>query len=168
MPDADVAGQRARAAAFCALLLALAGLLVLGGTVTPDPSANRFPGEDEVVPTPDAYVGERATLSGTVVETDPTVIRVTGGDAAVDLTLRDADASPDPGDSVTAFGTLRGDRTFDVEGMFVREPWELRYMFAASFLGGLWVLARQWRFDRAELAFVPRARSDSADGDPDA
>lgn len=171
MPDADVAGRRARAAAFCALLLALAGLLVLGGTVTPDPSVNHFPGEDEVAPTPDSYVGERTTLSGTVVETDPTVIRVTGDDAAVDITLRGADATLGPGDSVTAFGTLRGDRTLDVDRMFVREPREFWYMYAVSFLGGLWVLARlarQWRFDRAEAAFVPRTRPGSADGDRDA
>lgn len=171
MPDADPAGRYGRAAVFCALLLALAGLLVLGGTVTPDPSVNHFPDEDDVAPNPDAYVGERVVLGGTVVETEPTVVRVRGDDAAVDFTLRDADASPDPGDSVTAFGTLRGDRTLAVDGMFVREPWEFWYMYAVSFLGGLWVLARlarQWRFDRAEVAFVPRDRSGSADGDTDA
>jgi len=171
MTDDRVAGRYGRAGAFCALLLALAGLLVLGGTVAPDPSANHFPDEDEVAPAPEAYAGERVTVGGTVVETDPAVVRVTGGGAAAEITLRNADESVDPGDSVTASGTLRDGRTLAVDGMFVREPWELRYMYVVSFLGGLWVLARlarQWRFDRSRAAFAPRPRSDAADGDRDA
>jgi starvation-inducible outer membrane lipoprotein len=47
-------------------------MLVWGGTVTPDPTINNYPDEDDIGPTPEAYVGQQVTLGGTVVATDPT------------------------------------------------------------------------------------------------
>ncbi|NHN46611.1 hypothetical protein G9464_03245 [Halostella sp. JP-L12] len=171
MPDADSSGRRRRVAAVAALLAALAGLLVWGGTVAPDPSVNDFPDEDEVGPAPGEYVGERVKLGGTVVGTDPVVVRVPYGDESMDVALQSLDRTVERGDSVTAFGTLRGERTLAVEGVVVSEPWEMQYMYVVSFLGGLWVfarIARQWRFDREQLAVVPRGERRGPDGDRDA
>jgi hypothetical protein len=144
------------------LILVLAGLLVWAGTLSPADARRDFPSEDEVGPNRDAYVGERVTLSGTVVGTDPPVVDVEYGTGeSFRATLADADQSVSAGDRVSAFGRLEPSSTLVVERVIVREPWELWYMYGVSFLGGLWVLVRtlrRWRFDAEQLAFVPRER----------
>lgn len=167
----DSSARRSRLAAIAVLLLALFGLFVWGGTVAPDPSMNAYPDEDEVGPAAGQYVGERVTLGGTVVETAPVVVRVPYADGSMNVTLQSVEQPVDRGDSVTAFGTLRDERTLAAERVVVRAPWEMRYMYVVSFLGGLLVLARiarQWRFDREELAMVPRTGARSAEGESDA
>ena len=142
------------------LTVVLAGLLVWAGTLSPADSPRGVPDEDEVGPDRDAHVGERVTLSGTVVGTDPLVADVEYGTGeSFRATLVDADRSVSEGDQVSAFGTLESPSTLVVERVIVREPWELWYMYGVSFLGGLWVLVRtlrRWRFDAERLAFVPR------------
>lgn len=164
-------GQRRRLATLCFLLVALAGLFIWGGTVTPDPAMNDYPGEDAVGPNPQTYVGEQVTLGGTVVNTDPVVVRVRYGiDESFVVTLQSVGKTVETGDSVSAFGTLRDDRTLVVDGLIVRQPWRYLYMYGVSFLGGLWVLGRiatQWRLDRTQWAVVPRSDR-AADGDHDA
>ena len=144
------------------LVLVLAGLLVWGGTLSPADAQRDFPSEDDVGPNRDAYVGERVTLSGTVVETNPVIITVEYGTGeSFRATLADADQSVSEGDQVSAFGTLESPSKLVAERVIVREPWELWYMYGVSFLGGLWVLVRtlrRWRFDAERLAFVPRER----------
>ena len=61
------------------LVLVLAGLLVWAGTLSPADAQRDFPSEDDVGPNRDAYVGERVTLSGTVVGTDPLVVDIEYG-----------------------------------------------------------------------------------------
>ena len=144
------------------LAVVLAGLLVWAGTLSPADSPRDFPGNDEVGPNRNAYVGERVTLSGTVIGTDPLVIDVEYGTGeSFQATVAGVDESVSEGDQVSTFGTLESPSTLAVERVIVREPWELWYMYAVSFLGGLWVLVRilrRWRFDAERLAFVPRER----------
>ena len=144
------------------LAVVLADLLVWAGTLSPADSPRGVPDEDEVGPNRDAYVGERVTLSGTVVGTDPLVVDIEYGTGeSFRATLADADQSVSEGDQVSAFGTLESPSTLVAERVVVREPWELWYMYGVSFLGGLWVLVRtlrRWRFDAEQLAFVPRER----------
>ena len=153
---------RVRLAAMALLTVVLAGLLVWAGTLSPADSPRGGPDEDEVGPDRDAYVGERVTLSGTVVGTDPLVVDVEYGTGeSFRATLAGADRSVSEDDRVSAFGTLESPSTLAVERVVVREPWELWYMYSVSFLGGLWVLVRilrRWRFDAERLAFVPRER----------
>ena len=101
-----------------------------------------------------------------MIETDPVGIE-TDDETSKRFTTVDADAAllrdTDPleeGDHVTAFGTLTDESTLEVERSLTREPWQVQYMYAVSFLGGLWVAGRfvqGWRFDRQRLEFVANA-----------
>jgi hypothetical protein len=157
-----------RAAAMTLLLVALGGMLVYGGTISPDAGERHYPGDEEVAPSPGAYVGERVTVSGTAVGTDPLRIEVVSDTGeTVTLAVRGTDAGATEGDHVSVFGTLQDDATVDAKRAIVREPWELRYMYVVSFLAGLWVLGRtlgHWRLDAGRLAFVPRDGSSSGEG----
>lgn len=148
-----------------ALLLALAVALVAHGSVDPDPAANTFPGSHEVVADPGAHVGERVAVSGTVVGTDPVVVRLEDGVGVHRVTVTGLpSADLEAGDHLSVFGTLTGPGTVVAERSVAREPWELDYMYAVSFLGGLlvlWRLIRGWQLDRERVALVPRAAQTS-------
>jgi predicted acyltransferase (DUF342 family) len=159
-----------RLAGIAILLVALCGLLVWGGTVTHEDAANDVPGNDAVGVAPDAYAGERVSLDGTVVATDPVVIEAEYGiSEAFTVTVRGVEGPVAVGDHLSAFGTLETggtsetDATLVADRTIVRAPWELWYMYVVSFLGGLWVLwrtLRDWRFDTDRLAFVLRTEGE--------
>ncbi|WP_247730637.1 hypothetical protein [Halovivax limisalsi] len=150
------------------LLIALGGLFVGSGMLSPGSAANSFPSEEQVGQQPTDYIGQQVFLKGDVVETDPIVIEVKHDAGSTTISVRGAtdalqpgSGSIDRGDEVSAFGTLTGPSTLVAERTLTREPWEAWYMYAVSFFGGLWVLGRfvtQFRFDRETLAFVPRDR----------
>jgi hypothetical protein len=147
------------------LLVGLGGLLVSAGTLSPNPTMNDYPGNDDVIENPDAFLGDKVVLGGTVVETDPVTVEVESETReTVYVTFGNVDRPLSVGDEILAFGTLQEDRTLDVERAIVRAPWEFYYMYAVSFLGGLCVLIRilrQWRFDFEQLAFVPQEDGDA-------
>jgi len=153
-------------------LVALVGLLVWAGTLSPADARRDVPDQDEVGPEPEAYVREQVTLTGTVVGTDPVVIDVEYGTGEVfTVTVRGADESVADGDVLTAFGRLDDASTLTADRVIVREPWEMWYMYGVSFVAGLWVLVgtlRRWRFDADRLAFVPRERPLAPGGSRDA
>jgi hypothetical protein len=140
-------------AALCTLLLAL---LVGYGTVTPDPSAGRFPGNDEIgAGTVDA--GDRVVVSGTVRDetSGGTVVDLDDGPRVV---VHDLDAAPAPGDPVWLYGTYH-DGTIRTRRAIVRAPWEITYLYAVSLLGGLVTFTRvawTWRLDTDGWHVVPR------------
>lgn len=160
----DVAG-RAAAVALC--ILALCALFVLGGGAWPA-SPHVEPSEEDLHRNYDAYVGETVEIGGSVVETDPVVVRVsydTGvyDEASFRLELR-GDLQAQVGDDVSVSGELRPDRAVavDADRALVRQPWELGYMYAISVLGVLLVAARfvdRWRIRPRRLQVVPRERS---------
>lgn len=147
------------------LLLLIVGFLVWGGTMTPDPSLNNFPGGNEVGPNPERYVGDRVTLDGSVVSTDPVVIEVTYDlDATRRVTLHQFDESVEPGQRVTAFGFLTDRSTLTVERGLVQSSWERYVMYGISALAGLWVLTRllrHWHLDVSTLTVRPRGDRDA-------
>ena len=156
-------GHRVRLLAVVVLLASLAVMFVWAGTLSPDPAMNNYPGNTEVGAQPEAYVDQQVEIGGTVVATDPAVIEVEHPDGTHDVTLEGLDESVAEGQQVSAFGTLTDASTLQVDKALVRWPWETWYMYAVSFLGGLWVLARllaHWRPDRARLAFRPRGERD--------
>lgn len=152
-----------------ALLLAVGVSFVAFGTLTPDPAHNAYPGTDQVVSHPDVYVGERVSLSGTVIATDPLVITADSGLENAKFTITNSDhATVSKGDQLTVFGTLTATNTIQAERTVVREPWELTYMYVVSFLGGLLVLARllrHWRPNLEQHLLVPRTESTAMDGE---
>lgn len=146
----------------------LIACLIWAGATTGDLTESEYSDKTDVTPEPTAYVGDQVALGGYVVDTDPVVI-ATRTSGYGQFTLVDANAqlrtTDDPlaqGDRVTAFGTLEDDSMLAVERTLTRDSSETRYMFAASALGGLWVVGRfirQWHVDRTVLAFAPQERS---------
>lgn len=152
-------------------------MFVWYGTATYDPRYNEYPDEDVVGPTPDAYVGERVTLSGEVVATAPVAMEIEHKTGTWLVTLEEAPTALvrgdriDVGDRLAVHGTLTAPDTLRPNRAYTREPWETTYMYAVSAVAVVWVFGRSvrgWRFDRERLAFVPRdgAEPDRSRGAP--
>lgn len=160
-----VGDTRVRLLVLGILAVAVIGLLGWAGTLTPNPDMNNFPGNDEIGPNPEVYLGDRVSIGGTVVATDPVVIEIEyGGDATRDITLVTVERSVDPGEDVSAFGTLTDPGTLAVERILVRSPWERYVMYGISAIAGLWVLGRlylHWHLDPATLTVDPRGDGDA-------
>ena len=173
--DPDSAGPSrpwARAVAIAVLLAVLGGLFVAAGTQTPNPRLHDYPGEDEVGPDPGAYVGQQVSLDGRVLGTAPLRIEVEYGTGETfTVAVTGVNRTVSSGDHLNAFGTLEAEGRLSADRVVVREPWELWYMYAVSFVGGLWVLfrtVRRWRVDADRLAVVPRDEPLRVGGDGDA
>lgn len=142
------------------LLCVLFGLLVVAGTLAPDPSMNRYPDHDDLGEDYDAYEGERVEVSGTVVAVDPVVVEHRyDTDGALTLTIENVDEPVEPGQELRVFGTARPGGTIDAEETVVVSRWETYYAWVVSFVAGLWVLTRflrDWRFDPSTSSFEPR------------
>ena len=167
MLTADRSDHRLRLLAIVLLLVALFGLMVWYGTLTPDTAMNHYPDTDDVATDPTTYVDQHVAISGTVVATDPVTIELEyypDGTTTITIdnptaALLNRDGPIEVGHRLSAFGQLTDPGTLDAERTIVRAPWEGWYMYAVSFLGGLWVLGRffqGWRFDRERFAFVAR------------
>jgi len=146
---------RWRVVTIVALLCLLAGLVVLSGAIEPDPAKGEYPGTDEIDEDPDAYVGDRVVVAGTVVETSPVTIE--NGDRTYVLDNVDSAVAVD--DELVVYGTLRAEDRIDAIETVGQEPWELQYMYLVSLLAGLWVLGRlvnRWTIDTADWSVVPR------------
>jgi hypothetical protein len=147
-----------------ALLLALVvilgwALMAFGPVEHAQGNAIRFQDTTGVVPDTGASTGREVVVSGPVIQTDPVIVGVsTSGIDRVTLTgMNDWEISV--GDRMYAFGTLTGPESVKVSRANIDDPWEIRYVFAASIVGGLIVygrLFRDWRFNMEDLCFVPR------------
>lgn len=152
-------GDLVRFALIAVLLVVLAGLFVWAGTIEPDPADNNFPGNDEVFADPDEYVGQQVSVGGTVVNTNPLTVETTVEGERVTFIVENANLDVSTGDQLSAFGTLQSDHTVTATNVVHREPWEAHYMYAVSFLAGLWVLARllnRWTVDTDHWTVIPR------------
>lgn len=166
MSAREPAGQLGRLLVVALLVVVLASLFVWAGTLSPDPSVNHYPEEEDVMPNPTSHVGERVAIGGYVVGTDPLLIE-TGYSGPSRFTLEGAANAEGNADSlsmddrVTVFGTLADESTIETERLVTQKPWKNIYMLVVSAVGGLWVVGRflwGWRFDPATLAFVPRGK----------
>lgn len=164
MARVETLTPRARLLLVAGLLVTLAGLFVLAGTIEPDPRDNSYPNTDEIAENPNSLLGERVVVGGTVTAHDPVQIRFTGGvDRELTVTVTNVDDPPPVGHELQAFGTLTDPTTVEAETALARAPWETWYMYVVSFVGGLWVLGRlvaHWRPDSAALSVVPRRDRD--------
>lgn len=149
-------------AVLCGVLLAL---LVAAGTVTPASGIHAHPTAEDLDRDYAAYQGERVTVAGTVVQTDPIVVEADyGADRPLVLSVLNVEESVEVGQELRVFGTARPDRTITAHETVVVSPWETYYAWAASFVAGVWVLARflrGWRFDRSTLGFTVREDRDA-------
>lgn len=149
------------------LVLALGGTFVGFGMLTPNPQDGRYPGAADVAHDTDVYVGETVVVSGTVLQTDPLIIRDeytavrNGGFVSgfLRITVTDVPRTPDHGDTVQVYGTLSASRTVHATNVVDVPARNYLYMYGASVVAGLWVLGRLlkcWRLDWRHLRVVPR------------
>ena len=142
----------------------LVGLLVLHVTLVPNAADGRYPGPEAIATDGDAIAGDTVTVWGTVVATDPVVIKSGSRGEAIRFTLTGepvGDASVGAGAGV--HGKLQSTDTIAVERALFQEPWELQYLYGISFIAGLWVLGRflrDWHLDGSTLSFQPRSQDD--------
>ncbi|WP_331233953.1 hypothetical protein [Natronorarus salvus] len=150
---------RSRALALVCVFALLVGLFVLSGTADPDPENHAYPDGDDLAADYDAYVGDRADVSGPVVSTDPVTIETGPPGETITLEVEGVEEPVEEGQRLRAFGVVEPGGAFDAEETLVRDPWEITYMYVVSLLAGLWVLSRLlrgWRIDRAVLGLEPR------------
>lgn len=145
------------------------GLLVWYGSLGPAPEAGAYPDAGDLATDYEAYVGERVSLRGTVVGTDPVVVE-TAGATGLTLTVRALSGTAAVGETLRVFAVVEPDGTLRaIDGVLVARP-SLRYTYVVSFVAGLWALARlvrHWRVDGAQRALVPRAETaGSTDEEP--
>lgn len=143
----------------------LLALLVAAGTLAPAPELHAYPAAEDLDGAYPAHQGERVTVAGTVVHTDPIVIEADyGADRPLVLSILHVEEPVEVGQELRVFGTARPDRTIAAHETVVVSPWETYYAWAASFVAGVWVLARflrGWRLDRSTLSFAPREGRDA-------
>lgn len=166
-----VSTTKRRFGALTALLLGLAILFVWAGAVGPDPADNNYPGTTELQDDTEAYIDQRVSVSGTVVETDPLTIEddpIPGERLTVVLEGPDVGTDVRVGDELRVYGLLQrpeqtGTETasyrVDVRKSIRVQPWEKQYMYLVSFLGGLLVLGRlvnYWTVETTTWSIVPR------------
>lgn len=146
------------------LLAVLFGLCVLYGALEPDPSVGAYPDGSELGTDYDRYVGERVSVGGEIVDTDPVVIEVEYGvDEVIRLRVVELDNSVGvaEGDYLRVYGVVEPDRTVRALNVFVVPQTGRWYTWSVSFLAGLWVLGRlvrHWQFDREAWVLCRRDR----------
>lgn len=143
------------------LLGCLFGLLVWFGSLAPAPAVGAYPDDTNLGTNYDAWVGEKASLTGEVVETDPlTIVAEYSAGERIRLRVTGTDLQPAPGDRLTVFGVVKPDRTLHVQTAYIVPSSGYTYMYTVSFIAGLWVLGRlvrTWRIDRQTWSLEPRS-----------
>lgn len=161
-----VESRYGRIALLALLLLVLFGGLVWHGTLEPNPQDGRYPSASDSADRPNDYVDQQVAVSGVVVETNPLVTETkydvfvagTYERRSVEYTIVSPPHTPKTGRKIQVFGTLTGERTIRASRItaYGANP---GYMYAVSFLAGLWVLGRlltQWRLEWSDLSIRRR------------
>ncbi|WP_458204551.1 hypothetical protein [Haladaptatus sp. NG-SE-30] len=142
---------RRRAGILLLLVVLLFGLTVWFGTLTPAPELGVYPSEEHLATDYDHYRGQKVTVSGTVVETDPMTIDAEyGADEHVQFTITNLAIDANEGDNLRVYGTVGPDHTIQSHNAVAVPPSGHVYTYSISFLAGLWVLGRIIRFWRLD------------------
>jgi hypothetical protein len=122
-----------------------------------------YPDADRLAAEYDRYVGERALLFGTVesVSSGTARLSVESATGSFPLTVREFDATVEPGGTVQVLGRLGPGRTMTAEAVAVVNPSgsALVYKYGTSLVGAALVLAvvfRYWRVDWNSLSLEAR------------
>lgn len=152
-----------RLVVFAVLCAALTGLVVWHGSLSYDPSENRFPGGSEFTAGA-LQEGDRIETGGEVLSADRDIATVSiyGEPVPVYTDAR----TLEPGDQVWLYGTVGSDGSIDAMESIVRDPWELTYMYGVSVVAAVLIagrFVRDWRFSRERWGFEPRFRGGRRD-----
>lgn len=159
---------QSRVVALGFLLSMLFAACVGFGMLSPNSEAGRYPHADDIAQNPETYVDNRVVMSGTVIRTDPLVVQaeytaVRNGAFVKDtvrLTVTDIEPILQRGTTVQVFGTMTDKQTIHASNTIVVPARNYLYMYAISFIAGLWVLVRllqQWRIEWCNLQLTPRS-----------
>lgn len=156
-----------RAVLITVLILAQLGLLVWFGGLGPNAALGRYPDEEALAADYDAYLGERVSVDGPIVATDPVTIRAEHPDGSLRLVVIDIEHAVAEGDFLQVYGVVEPERTVRAINSYTVSPTGRWYAWGISFLAGLWVLGRvirDWQIDRSTGGLAPRP-TDGGDED---
>lgn len=144
------------------LCMILTGLFIAYGAELGQQETAPY-GSEAVVTAPGDIVGERVSLTGTVVSTEPVTISVDHDDVETELVLENAPETTS-GDVLSVVGKFTSVQTLSVDpaSTVVRAPWEMQYMYAVSIIAVIGLVLRavnHWRIRCGSLAFEPRERT---------
>lgn len=151
-----------------AVLVALLVVLLIGyGGLSPAPALGWYPSEDELAKDGNQYTDTHVVLRGTVVQTDPLVIkpqyeyyangRRHGG--VLRFKVQDASGPVTPGNELLVFGSIIDAQTIRAERTRAIPASNYMYMYTVSALAGFWVLGRLiqgWTLDRKSGGIMRR------------
>ena len=113
-----------------------------------------YPTADTLGDSSDAHTGEQTLLFGTVksVDGDTATISVEYDEGTFEMTVRNFDASVEPGGAVQVYGTLEPDRTLAAQHVAVVNPSGRSLLFkygisAVAVVLFLFIFFRYWRID---------------------
>lgn len=151
---------RRRALAIAGLLAVLFALIVWYGTLGPATALGAYPDEDNLATDYDQYQGEPVSVSGRIVATDPVVIVAdTATGTPLRLTITDLSIAVTEGEELRVYGVVEPDHTVHAHNAVAVPASGQWYAYTVSFLAGLWVLARlfrYWRLDGRTWTLTPR------------
>lgn len=149
-----------RIAIVVALLGILLGLAVWYGSLPPAPEQGAYPDTHDLGADYDRYVGERVSVSGTVVSTSPVIIVNTYPPGnTLRLRITDLSIEVEKGNHVHVNGVARPNHTIRAKNAVVVPRSGHLYVWSVSFLAGLWVLGRiirHWRLNTSEWTLQRR------------
>lgn len=163
-----LASRRGRIGGVLCLVLVLGSVCLLYGGQTAVQSGAALPQADDLGYDAERYVGTAVEVSGIVINTDPVVIGAQYNYYAAGerhggfftLTLRGITIDLAERQVVQVYGVLESPDALAVQNLVVIPARNLLYMYAVSFVAGLWVLWRllaHWRLDPASFAITKRS-----------
>ncbi len=141
----------------CIVILFL--LFIWYGSLNPDPTEGRYPGNEELIKDYEKNEGELVEVSGKVIETDPLTIEVKHGEKTKELMVNRVKKDTDRGDRIAVFGELEENNTIKSKKVVIYPFWNYIYMYVISLLGASWLGLRiisHWSFNREDFRFETR------------
>jgi hypothetical protein len=121
----------------------LVGILIGYATIQPAPELGDYADTDDVISAKSTYVGDKISVSGTVVSTNPIQVRLTTPSGlSHTLTVEGVDQIPTQGDRLRVHGRLADEDTVVALATTTKQENAYVRVRVLSGVAGLWVLYR--------------------------
>lgn len=145
------------------LATVLTGLCIWYGSLAPAPELGAYPGNDDLASNHDRFVGERASIGGTVQSVDPVTIVLEGSDGTTRrVSVTNVQTDVETGDKLRAFVVVESGGTVHSLDSYRVPRQGLWYAWGTSLLAALCVLVqflRHWQIEVTSLVIDPRAEA---------
>lgn len=138
------------------LILTLVGASSVYASQSPDPDANLFPRDEDIVEDYEAYIGQQVLLSGTIKDSSPLVVQVETAQGSAEFKVTSVDRRIQVGTQLDIFGIARRDHTIQAIGVRPTSSGERGYVYGISLVAVFWVSVRflhHWRLDMKNWSF---------------